>query len=321
MQVLIIAEHNNKVLNPATISAVWAAQQLAKQITILILGYNCAAVLSEASLLYYVTKVLYVDDIIYQNLYVEQVTESVLHIINKDQNNYAYIICAATSFGKELMPRIAACLDVEQLSEVIKIIDYETFERFIYSGDAIETVKLLCAIKCLTIRVGCFFNNVVTIDNINKASIEKINNIAVKKINILDQIKYLRYINNNNAALNLSNAKIVVAGGRALQSKDNFTLIERLAKKLNAAVGATRTAVYAGFAPYEWQIGLSGNVIAPDLYIAIGISGAVQHVCGIKDSKIIVAINSDRDAPIFKIATYKIVGDLFKIVPELIDSL
>lgn len=320
MNILIIAEHDNKVLNPSTISAVCAAQQLSTQITVLILGYKCTAVLNEASLLYSVTRVLYLDDIIYQDLYAEQVAEIILQIISKDTDNYRYIICAATSFGKEIMPRIAACLDVEQISEIIKIIDHNTFERFIYSGDAIETVQLFCAIKCLTIRVGCFFNKIIAIDNISQASIEEINNIGTNNINILNQIKRLKYINNN-TSLNLSNAKIVVAGGRALQSKDNFVLIERLAKKLNAAVGATRTAVYAGFAPYESQIGLSGNIIAPDLYIAIGISGAVQHICGIKDSKVIVAINSDQDAPIFKLATYKIVGDLFKIVPELIDSL
>lgn len=322
MRALIIAEHDNKTLNPSVISAVCAAEQLLTEIIILILGYRCASVLQEASLLQYVTKVLYIDDIIYQDLYAEQVTEIVLHIINKDKDYYGYIICAATSFGKEVIPRIAACLDVEQVSEIIKIIDQRTFERFIYSGDAIEAVQISCPIKCLTTRLGCFPNNKILIDNnnINQDNIEQINNIDIKKSNILEQIKYVEYIKNN-VSLNLNNSKVVVAGGRALLSKDNFVLIEKLAKKLNAAVGATRTAVYAGFAPYEWQIGLSGNIIAPDLYIAIGISGAVQHVCGIKDSKVIVAINSDPDAPIFKVATYKIVGDLFKIVPELIDSL
>lgn len=319
MSVLVIAEHNNKDLHPAVVSAINAARELSKDIVILVVGYNCKQVATKIASLSFVTKILYIDDIIYKYLYAEDLTEIVLNIINNSLKKYEYIISVATAFGKDVLPRIAGCLDVEQISEVTKIIDKDIFERFIYSGDAIQIVKLLCTIKCLTVRVGYFTNKIT--NNINPVNIEQLQvQLESKNIFVANNIKFLELITSRQS-LNLTNARIVVAGGRALQNKDNFLLIEQLAKKLNAAIGATRTAVHAGFAPNEWQIGFSGKTIAPDVYFAIGISGAVQHVCGVKDSKIIVAINIDPDAPIFKIATYGIVGDLFKIVPELINAL
>jgi electron transfer flavoprotein alpha subunit len=315
MNALIIAEYDNEELHPATISAINAASNVADYITVLVIGVNCRAIAMEASLIQAVTKVLHVDHKNYTYLCAENVASVILTIIANNQNYYKYIICGATVFGKNILPRIAACLDVEQISEVTKIISQDTFERFIYSGDVIQTVKLLCDIKCLTVRVGYFENKLIK--NINTAApIEQLNVI----INLSDQIKFLEFIKSNQK-LELTNSKIVVAGGRGLQSKSNFALIEQLAYKLNAAIGATRTAINSGFAPNELQIGCSGKTIAPDLYIAIGISGAIQHLAGVKDSKIIVAINTDENAPIFSIANYKMVGDLFKIVPELIAAL
>lgn len=317
MSALIIAEHNNNTLNPATISSINAAHKLTDNIIILIVGYNCKSVATEASLLQFVTKVLYIDNINYRHGSAEIINNIVLKIItNNNQNDYKYIISTATAFGKNILPRIAACLDVEQVSEVINIVSEDTFERFIYSGDALQTVKSLCVIKCLTIRVGFFVNSLNK--NTNRAQIEQLDIILEQtKTN---PIKFLEFIQSKQQK-ELTTAKIVVAGGRALQNKNNFLLIEQLADKLNAAIGATRTAVYAGFAPNDWQIGFSGKTIAPDLYIAIGISGAVQHISGVKNSKVIVAINIDEHAPIFQVANYKLVGDLFKIVPELIAAL
>jgi electron transfer flavoprotein alpha subunit len=311
MSALIIAEHNNNTLHPAIISSINAAHKLTNNIIILVVGYNCKSVAIEASLLQFVTKVLYIDNINYRHGSAEIINNIVLKI-----NHYKYIISTATAFGKNILPRIAACLDVEQISEVINIISEDTFERLIYSGDAIQTVKLECLIKCLTIRVGFFLNNLNK--NTDSSQIEQLDIILEQtKTN---PVKFLEFIKSKQQK-ELTTAKIVVAGGRALQNKNNFLLIEQLADKLNAAIGATRTAVHAGFAPNDWQIGFSGKTIAPDLYIAIGISGAVQHISGIKNSKVIVAINIDEHAPIFQVANYKLVGDLFKIVPELIAAL
>ena len=315
MNALIIAEHNNNELHPATLMSINAASKVAEDITVVVIGYNCKTVVKEVSLIQTVTKVLYLDHENHAYLYAENIASIILTIVTNNQNYYKYIICGATAFGKNVLPRVAACLEVEQISEVTKIISQDTFERFIYSGDVIQTVKLLCDIKCLTIRVGYFENKLIKRIN-TVALIEQLNFI----INIPDQIKFLEFVSSNQT-LDLTNSKIVVAGGRGLQSKSNFVLIEQLAHKLNAAKGATRTAINAGFAPNEWQIGCSGKTIAPDLYIAIGISGAIQHLAGIKDSKVIVAINTDENAPIFSVANYKIVGDLFKIVPELIAAL
>lgn len=315
MSALIIAEHNNNVLHSTTLSSINAAHKLTNEIVVLIIGYNCKSVAIEASVLQFVTKVLYIDNINYSHESSEIISNIVLKIIN-NKNYYKYIISTATAFGKNILPRIAACLDVEQVSEVINIISEDTFERLIYSGDVVQTVKLLCGIKCLTIRVGFFVNSLNK--NTNSSQIEQLDIILEQtKTNSL---KFLEFIQAKQQK-ELTTAKIVVAGGRALQSKNNFLLIEQLANKLNAAVGATRTAVHAGFAPNDWQIGFSGKTIAPDLYIAIGISGAVQHLSGVKNSKVIVAINIDEHAPIFQVANYKLVGDLFKIVPELIAAL
>ena len=321
MAALIIAEHNNTELLPATIATINAASLLTQNITVLIIGYNCQSVVNQTSMASHVTKVLYVDHSNYQYLLAENIATIVIETINnKNKDYYQYIMVGATTFGKNALPRIAAMLDVEQISEVTKIINNDTFERFIYAGNAIQTVKLLCQIKCLTIRTINF--NDEFIQNIYTSEIASLNHLD---FSINNNIKFSR--NQINPCLStairpsLSTAKIVVAGGSALKSKENFALIEQLADQLNAAVGASKSAVDAGFAPNSWQIGQTGKIIAPKLYIAAGISGAIQHITGIKESKVIVAINIDENAPIFKIANYAIVGDLFKIIPELIKAL
>ena len=315
MTALIIVEYDNNRINPATLAAINAAKEVVDDITVLVVGYNCKSIAIEMSIISAVTKVLYLDHINYTYLYAENITSAVLNIITNNPNYYKYIICGATAFGKNVLPRIAACLEMEQISEITKIISEDTFERFVYSSDVVQAVKLLCPIKCLTVRVGYFDNKLIKKMGAS-APVEQLNII----VNVPEQIKFLEFVKSSQN-LELTNAKIVVAGGRGLQNKSNFVLIEQLASKLNAAIGATRTAINAGFAPGEWQIGCSGKTIAPDLYIAIGISGAVQHLVGVKDSKIIVAINIDENAPIAKIANYQIIGDLFKIVPELIEAL
>ena len=319
MGALIIAEHNNQHLLSATIATIDAASHLTKNITVLVIGSNCQSVVKEASCAPNVTKILDLDHINYTNLLAENITSVIIEIISKNPtHNYEYIMVGSTTFGKNILPRIAACLDVEQISEVTKIISKDTFERFIYAGNAIQTVRLLCNIKCLTIRTTNF--NDEFIKNFTTASIEQLDPqkfIWDQRIRFAkNQIK-----NKQSSHPELTTAKIVVAGGSSLKSKENFLLIEQLAGKLNAAVGASKSAIDAGFAPNSWQIGQTGKIIAPKLYIAVGISGAVQHVAGIKESKIIVAINIDENAPIFQVAHYAMVGDLFKIIPELIKEI
>ncbi len=318
MGALIIAEHNNQQLLPATIATINAASLVTKNITILILGYNCQSVINQASIAINVTGVIYLDHINYQNLLAENISTVVIDIINNNNNYYKYIIAAANAFGKNLIPRIAAMLNLEQISEVTKIIDTDTFERFIYAGNAIQTVKLSCQIKCLTIR---------TI-NFNDEFVENDYTAHITKLNFKDYVINQRINFSNNQTKTtfstrpeLTTAKIVVAGGSGLKSKENFALLEQLADRLNAAIGASKSAVDAGFAPNSWQIGQTGKTIAPKLYIAVGISGAIQHIAGIKESKVIVAINLDENAPIVKIANYSIIGDLFKIIPEIIEEL
>lgn len=318
MNALIIAEHNNNKLLPATIATIDAASRLTKQITVLIVGYNCQSVINQASITKNVTKILYVDHINYKHLLAENISTIIIKIINKNINHYQYIMAGATTFGKNLLPRIAAILDIEQISEVTKIISKDTFERFIYTGNAIQTVQLLCNIKCLTIRTINFDDTLN--QNIHTATIESLD---ATQFAIDQRIHFSKNQTKIKQSIRpeLTNAKIVVAGGSGLKSKENFILIEQLADSLNAAIGASKSAVDAGFAPNHYQIGQTGKIIAPKLYIAIGISGAIQHIAGIKESKVIVAINQDENAPILKVAHYAIIGDLFKIIPELIKEI
>jgi electron transfer flavoprotein alpha subunit len=325
MNSLIITEHNNSKLLSTTMATINAVKQLNTNITLLIIGNNCQdAVIKQATTLPYIQQILYVNYPNINNLFAENITAIILAVLKSaaiNPNDYQYIAAANTNFGKNLIPRLSACLGVEQISEVSKIITHDTFERYIYAGNAVQTVQLLTAIKCLTIRTTNFSDQISeNTSSVNFTDITKQLNPELLKSDPDKRIKFVEKINKSKQAgqANLTSAKIVVAGGVALQSKENFQLIAQLADQLNAAIGASKSAVDAGFAPNSWQIGQTGKSIAPKLYIAIGISGAIQHISGIKESKIIVAINSDENAPIVKMANYSIIGDLFTIVPELI---
>lgn len=309
MSALVIVEHNNQHMHPATLATFAAAIQLDAKPVLLVVGYQCRAVAEEAALLAGASTVLLVDNACYEHQFAENVSKLVVTLAS----SYSAILAPASTYGKNLMPRIAASLGVAQVSDVSKIISEDTFEHPVYAGNAIETVKVMDKIKILTVR-GTAFNAVITtqapccIEQLDKI-IEETNTAFVK--HELSQSK----------RPDLGSAKIIVSGGRGLQSAEKFKLIDELADVLGAAIGASRAAVDAGFVPNEYQVGQTGRVVAPDLYIAIGISGAVQHLAGMKDSRVIVAINKDEDAPIFQLADYGLVGDLFEIVPQLIEQL
>ena len=305
MNVLVIAEHNNNELNSATLNTLAAAKQLNGSIDTLIAGHNCQSIADSVSKIKEINKVIVVDD----EIYAHHMAENTTNLVIKLARWYDYILTNASTFGKNFMPRVAALLNVAQISDVITIKSPDTFIRPIYAGNALETVQSSDSIKLLTIRSTSFKPLTITDANVEKITFEKSDNFS--------KSSYVREKSTKSELPELTRAKIIVSGGRGLASKENFSIIKSLAKKLNAAVGASRTAVDAGFAPNDFQIGQTGKIVAPDLYIAVGISGAIQHLAGMKESKIIVAINNDEDAPIFNVADYGIVDDLFSVVPEL----
>ncbi len=306
MKILIIAEHDNKILKTANFHTLTAATQMGGTIDVLIIGYECQSVADEAAQLPGVERVLVQDAKEYQH----QLAENVSPLIAEIGQQYDAILAAATTFGKNLLPRAAALLDTVMISDVIKIISADTFVRPIYAGNALATVTTQEKIKILTIRTTGF-------------AATKLSENQHAKIEMLQQIipndlsEFVSQQLTVSTRPELTDARIVVSGGRAFKSAENFKMLEAFADSIGAAVGASRAAVDAGFAPNDYQVGQTGKAVAPDLYIAIGISGAIQHLAGMKDSKVIVAINSDPDAPIFQIADYGLVGDLFKILPEL----
>ncbi|MDI9817704.1 MULTISPECIES: electron transfer flavoprotein subunit alpha/FixB family protein [unclassified Legionella] len=309
MSTLVIVEHNNKQMHPATRSTFTAAMQLEKNPVLLVVGYQCQAVAEEAAAMAGAQAVWLVDHPCYEHQFAENIGELVVSIANP----FSAILAPASTFGKNLLPRIAAKLDVAQISDVSRIIDKDTFEHPIYAGNAIETVKALDSIKVLTIRSTAFDG---TYETQNPCCIERIEKEIEEK-----NTQFIKHELSHSTRPDLGSASIVVSGGRGLQSAEKFKLVEELADVLGAAVGASRAAVDAGFVPNDYQVGQTGKVVAPALYIALGISGAVQHLAGMKDSKVIVAINKDEDAPIFQIATYGLVGDLFELIPQLIKEL
>lgn len=309
MPTLILAEHNGSKLDDATARAVTAANQLGQPVHVLVAGLNVDAIAKQAAQLQGVDKVLCVDHARYTHALAEPLAD-LMHNLSEGYSTFA---AAATSQGKNVMPRLAALLDVMQVSDITKIIEPDTFERPIYAGNAIQTVRTKDAKRVLTFRSSVFASASMT----NEASIEA---IAGPETHLVTQFKHEELSKSERPEL--SAAKIVISGGRALGSADNFKkYLEPLADRLGAAIGASRAAVDAGFAPNDWQVGQTGKVVAPDLYIAIGISGAIQHLAGMKESKVIVAINKDGDAPIFQMADYGLVGDLFTLLPELQDAL
>ena len=304
MATLLIAEHDNNILADANKKAMDAATKIGEDIHILVAGKDCANIADNASKIEGVSKVLLCDDGLYQN----HLAESYADLIVSIAEDYNTIMAIASTTGKNFMPRVAALLDIPQISEIINVIDSQTFERPIYAGNAIQTVKSNGDKKIITVRAPSF----QAVGDQESSSIENISSGENKNLSehISDELT-------KSDRPELTSAKIIVSGGRGMQSGDNFVLLEGVADKLGAALGASRAAVDAGFVPNDYQVGQTGKVVAPELYIAVGISGAIQHLAGMKDSKIIVAINKDEEAPIFQVADYGLVADLFTAIPDL----
>ena len=304
MAVLVVAAHDNKSVRANVANAVAAATKLDSDVTVLVAGKDCGDAAKSAAALQGVTKVLQVEDAAYANW----LAEDIAPLVVKLAPNYSHVVMAADSVGKNVAPRVSALLDVGQVSEAIQIVSPDTFVRPIYAGNAMATVQTSDKIKVVTIRP----TNFKAVGTGGSAAIEQIGGEGAKGLS-----SYVGAELSKSERPELTSAKIVVSGGRGMGSGDNFKIIEALADKLGAGVGASRAAVDAGYVPNDYQVGQTGKVVAPDLYIAVGISGAIQHLAGMKDSKTIVAINKDEEAPIFQVADYGIVGDLFQIVPEL----
>jgi electron transfer flavoprotein alpha subunit len=304
MAILVVAAHDNKTVRANVANAVSAATRIGSDVHVLVAGKDCGGAAKAAAALEGVTKVLQADDAAYANW----LAEDVAPLVVKLAPGYSHIVMAADSVGKNIAPRVAALLDVAQVSEAIQIVSPDTFVRPIYAGNAMATVQSADKIKVVTVRP----TNFKAVGAGGPAPIEAIGGEGGKGLS-----SYVGAELSKSERPELTSAKIVVSGGRGMGSGENFKIIEALADKLGAGVGASRAAVDAGFVPNDYQVGQTGKVVAPDLYIAVGISGAIQHLAGMKDSKTIVAINKDEEAPIFQVADYGIVGDLFQIVPEL----
>jgi electron transfer flavoprotein alpha subunit len=304
MAILIIAEHNHQALKADTAKTVAAATKIGGDIHVLVAGFECAAAATEAAGLVGVTKVLVADAVCYQH----QLAENIAALVVDLGRDYSHILAAATTHGKNFLPRVAALLDVAQISDVIAVESADYFVRPIYAGNAIATVQSADAIKVLTVRSSAFD----AVATGNSASVEAISQAIDAGLSVFVGEELTK-----SERPELTAAKIIISGGRGMQNGDNFKLLEGIADKLNAAIGASRAAVDAGFVPNDMQVGQTGKIVAPDLYIAVGISGAIQHLAGMKDSKVIVAINKDAEAPIFQVADYGLVADLFVALPEL----
>jgi electron transfer flavoprotein alpha subunit len=304
MTTLLIAEHDNNNISDSVRKAITAAKEIGETVDILVAGKDCNSVADEAAKISGVNKVLICDNEIYSKHLAEPYADLIVSLAG----NYNTFIAPAATTSKNYMPRVAALLDVPQVSDIISVIDNQTFEHPIYAGNAIETVKLLSEKKVITVRATAFQAS----EDQEAADIEAIDSAANPGLS-----EYISEELTESDRPELTSAKIIISGGRGMQSGDNFTLLEAIADKLGAAVGASRAAVDAGFVPNDYQVGQTGKVVAPELYIAVGISGAIQHLAGMKDSKIIVAINKDEEAPIFQVADYGLVADLFKAIPEL----
>jgi len=309
MATLLLAEHDNKALKDSTHKALTAAKALGADVDVLVAGSGAKAVADAAAKLDGVKKVLLADGAAYEHALAEPLAALIVSLAG----NYDAIVAPATTSAKNVMPRVAALLDVMQISEIVKVVSPDTFERPIYAGNAIQTVKSKDAKKVITVRTSTFQatgeGGSASVENANAAADPGLSTFVGEELSKSERPE-------------LTSAKIIVSGGRAMQSRENFTkYIEPVADKLGAAVGASRAAVDAGYAPNDWQVGQTGKVVAPELYVAVGISGAIQHLAGMKDSKVIVAINKDEEAPIFQVADYGLVADLYTALPELAEEL
>jgi len=305
MSILLLAEHNNKNLLSSTLNSITAAMEINDDLHVLVVGYKNDNVVKEIASVSLVKKVLQLDSLEFEN----QLAESVTPVIVNIADQYSHLLAPATTFGKNIMPRVAALLDISQISDIIKIESEDTFIRPIYAGNALATIKSMDVKKIITIRPTSFDPAPTSGGN---AVIEKITHSEKQT-----KSEFIKREESNSDRPELSTARIVISGGRGLQSSENFSMINDLANKLNAAVGASRAAVDAGYVGNDYQVGQTGKVVVPDLYIAVGISGAIQHLAGMKESKIIVAINKDEEAPIFNIADYGLKADLFEALPQL----
>ena len=309
MAVLLIAEHNNKELRPFTLNAATAASQIDNDVHAVLIGNNSGEAAKQLSELPVIKKVLSVEAPHYENF----TAENFAPVVVKLAENYSHIICSANTFGKNLMPRIAAHLDTSQVSDIIKVVSSDTFVRPIYAGNAFATVKSNDAKKCVTIRPTSF-------DPCESSG----GSAPIEKIDAAEEFSSTKFVKREEIKSDrpeLGTARIVVSGGRGMQSGDNFKLITEIADKLGAAIGASRAAVDAGYISNDHQVGQTGKVVVPDLYIAVGISGAIQHLAGMKESKVIVAINKDGEAPIFSVADYGLEADLFEALPQFMEEL
>lgn len=307
MKTLLIAEHDNKKLKSATCHAITAAKELGGECDVLVLGFQCDSIAEEVRKFDHVKRVLVINAKEYEHELAENSAEIITELAKK---NYQYVLASASTFAKNILPRVAALLDVAMIADITKIISNDTFVRPIYAGNALATIQSIDVIKVLTVRTTAFAepkqmeHSVAVVEVVEKHIPNTLSEFIHQDLTV-------------SVRSELTNARIVISGGRGLKSAENFKLLEKLADRLGAALGASRAAVDAGFAPNDYQVGQTGKVVAPDLYIAVGISGAIQHLAGMKDSKVIVAINNDPEAPIFQVADYGLVADLFSALSEL----
>jgi electron transfer flavoprotein alpha subunit len=309
MTILVIAEHDNAALKPSTLHTLGAAKQIGGDVHVLVAGQGAQAVAQAASQIQGVAKVLLADSAQYK----DQLAENLAALVTGLAKDYGHVLAPATTFGKNFMPRVAALLDVAQVSDISAVKGPDTFVRPIYAGNALATVQSKDAIKVITVRSTGFdavpaSGGTAAVEPVPAAADTGLSSLVGREVTKSERPE-------------LTAARVIVSGGRGMGSGENFKILEPIADKLNAAMGASRAAVDAGFVPNDWQVGQTGKIVAPDLYIAVGISGAIQHLAGMKDSRVIVAINKDEEAPIFQVADYGIVGDLFKIVPEFAKEL
>lgn len=311
MKSIVIIEHDNINIKQSSFSTITAANKISDDVEVLVLGNKIDKVVSELKKTSNISMINFADFEILANQIAENLSKAIVSFLGK--NDFTHVLLPSSTFGKNLGPKIATLLDVQQISDVINIIDHETFERPIYAGNAIAKVKSKDKVKVITVRPTCF-EPCGQEGNVSTQQLD----ITLNKDKSVDFVKYDQSASDRPE---LTSAKIIISGGRGMQNGENFKLLEGIADKLGAAMGASRAAVDAGFVPNDWQVGQTGKIVAPDLYIAVGISGAIQHIAGIKDSKFIACINKDEEAPIFNFSDYGLVGDLFDILPKLEDEL
>ncbi len=311
MKALVIVEHDNNSVKPSTLSTITAASKICDEIEAIVIGFSLNSVLDELKKANFLKKIFVIDQESFSKPIAENLAKPIVDF--SKESKFTHILSPSSTFGKNLSPKIATLLDVQQISDIINVIDGETFERPIYAGNAIAKVKSNDQIKVVTVRSTCF-------EPCKLESNVKIENLEIDFL-INDSVSFIDYDESKSDRPELTSAKIIISGGRGMQNGENFKLLEGIADKLGAAMGASRAAVDAGFVPNDWQVGQTGKIVAPDLYIAVGISGAIQHIAGIKDSKFIASINKDEEAPIFKFSDFGLVADLFEVLPKLEEKL